>query len=120
DALLEGRDHIDAMDVSIMKGVLSDLDKCIAAATAGGSRIGPVAQLYIALWINMTGPPGKLIIWLKGGDPNLTVPIPQPGSLVGEPAIQGYLKATKYFVENPKNWPHMVESVAAGSRKLPK
>jgi hypothetical protein len=119
DALLAGKELVDAMDQSIMKDVLDDLDDAIATGAAAGHKIEPVAQLYIALWINMTGPPSKLLTWLKGGDPKLTTTIPAAGAVVGETAIQTYLKATKYFVENPKNWKHMLESVAAGVAKLP-
>lgn len=119
DALAAHKDLVDAMDAEILQGVFDDLDDCIETAKARGCEIGPVAQLYIALWINMSGKPSKLLTWLDGGDPKLTAKIPAAGKFVDMPAIQTYLQATKYFVDNKKNWPHMVESVAAGIKQLP-
>lgn len=119
DALFASKDLVDAMDEGILKGVFDDLDGCIDTATTNGRSIDPEAQLYIGLWINMSGAPSKLLTWLKGGDPALTKPIPKAGAVVDVPAIQTYLQATKYFVDNKKNWPHMLESVAAGAKLLP-
>jgi hypothetical protein len=107
------------MDQQILKGVMKDVDKCISKADAAGRSIEPEAQLYIGLWINMSGPPTKLLTWLQGGDPQLPMPIPAAGDIVDVPAIQTYLQATSYFVSNPGNWPHMVESVTAGAALLP-
>lgn len=109
DALFASKALVDAMDEKILEGVFDDLDECIDTASKAGRSIDPEAQLYIAMWINMTGPPTKLLTWLKGN----------PNTVVDVPAIQAYLKATKYFVENKKNWAHMVESADAGAKLLP-
>ena len=119
DALLAGKDLVNKMDEGILQGVFGDLDNCISTAAAAGHTIVPEAQLYIGLWINMTGPPSTLLTWLKGGNPGLSKPIPKAGAVVDVPAIQTYMKATKFFVTNPKNFNHMVESVAAGAKLLP-
>jgi len=112
-ALLAGKAKVDAMDEQILGKVYAGLDACIAAA-APQRAIAAEAQIYMALWVNMTGPPSKLIVWLKGGNPNLRKPVPVPGAVVDTPAIRTYLQATDYFIQNPRNFMHMVESVAAG------
>jgi hypothetical protein len=118
DALLAGRQLVDAMDESILGKVYDDLDTCIAKASGAGRSIAPKAALYIALWINMTGRPTKLLVWLADGNPQLRVPVPPPGTVVDGPAIETYLRATDYFTENPGNFPHMMQSVAAGVHAL--
>ncbi|MDO9710743.1 tlde1 domain-containing protein [Paracraurococcus lichenis] len=117
-ALLAGRDLVDAMDEDILQEVYDRLDTCLSKARAAGRSIDPEAQVYIALWINMTGTPTKLLAWLAGQDPGLMTPVPQPGTVVDRDAIRAYLKATNYFSENPKNFAHMEESVAAGTALL--
>ncbi|MGN6570070.1 MAG: hypothetical protein ACTHLO_01490 [Pseudolabrys sp.] len=101
---------VDAMDESILQKVYGGLDTCIVSAGDVGRSIAPVAQLYIAMWINMTGPPDKILICLQG---------PGVGNPVSETDIQTYLQVQKYFVENPKNWPHMVASAQVGAKQLP-
>ena len=81
-----------------MQDVLDDLDTCIATAAEAGRTIEAEAQLYIGLWINMTGKPSTLLTWLEGGNPRLSKPIPKAGKVVDVPAIRTYLKATKFFV----------------------
>jgi hypothetical protein len=118
-ALLRGRADVDAMDEEILQGVYGDLDTCIKTARDAGRTIDPKALLFAALWINMSGPPTKLLTWLKGGDPNLSRPVPPPGAVVTAPQIETYLRATDYYVNNPGNIPHLLESVDAGARLLP-
>jgi hypothetical protein len=117
-ALLAGQDKVDAMDELILAQVYDGLDKCISTARAAGCRIAPEAQIYMALWINMTGPPTKLLSWLQGADPGLGRPVPAPGQVVSETNIRAYLGATNYFMENPRNFMHMVESASAGIAML--
>lgn len=119
NALLASKNLVDAMDQQILKGVMKDVDKCISKASGAGRSIEPEALLYIGLWINMSGPPTKLLKWLQGDDPQLPNPIPPAGDGVDVPAIQTYLQATSYYISNPGNWPHMVESVDAGAPLLP-
>ena len=113
-ALLAGKAKVDAMDEGIIGAVYAGLDNCLTTARGAGRTIAPEAQIYIALWINMTGPPSKLLTWLSGGDPHLNKPVPPAGAAVRAGDIRAYLQATDYFVQNPRNFMHMVESVAAG------
>lgn len=114
-----GRKLVDAMDEQIAAQVLEDLDLCIGSAMSANRQIAPAAQLYMVMWINMTGKPTKLLTWLKGGDPNLTVKLKKLGSVVDVAAIEAYLKATDYYTQNPQNFAHLQESAAAGIAKLP-
>jgi hypothetical protein len=118
-ALDAHRDLVDAMDDTILTGVYGGLDKCLAAAEKAKRTIQPLAQLYVAMWINMSGPPTKMLKWLAGDDPQLGVPVEPPGKEVDVKAIQAYLKATSYYRENPRNFPHLEESAKAGAKKLP-
>ncbi len=118
-ALNAHRDLVDAMDDAILTGVYGGLDKCLAIAAKAERTIQPLAQLYIAMWINMSGPPSKMLQWLAGEDPQLGVRVEPPGKEVDVTAIQAYLKATSYYRENPRNFDHLEESANAGARKLP-
>ena len=100
-------------------GVYGGLDKCISTAAASGRTIDGEALIFMALWINMTGPPSKLLTYLKGGDPGLTKPIPKAGNVVDGPTMDAYLGATDFFVKNQKNLKHMRESQAVGAAQLP-
>jgi hypothetical protein len=111
----KGRPLVDAMDEQILADVCLKLDKCLDAASSSGRTITPEAQIYMLLWINMTGPPTDLLHWLSG---STVRSVPAPGTSVDSRAIQEYLKASKYFTENPGNFQHMFESVAAGARLL--
>ena len=62
----------------------------------------------------MTGPPSKLLVWLKGGNPGLETALQSLGSTVDGAAMEGYLRATSYYAENPGNLPHMLQCAAAG------
>ena len=117
-ALLAGRATVDAMDETILRGVYQGLDTCLTTANAAQRTIAPEAQVYIALWINMTGAPTTLLRWLQGNDPKLRKPVPTPGAEVSAADIRAYLGATDYFIENPRNFMHMVESVAVGMAQL--
>jgi hypothetical protein len=117
-ALLAGRANVDAMDETILGGVYQGLDACLATANAAQRTIAPDAQIYLALWINMSGPPTTVLRWLQGDDPKLRKPVALPGRQVGAADIRTYLGATDYFTENPRNFMHMVESVAVGTARL--
>jgi hypothetical protein len=116
-ALLNSKSLVDAMDQKILGGVFADVDRCIGAASEAGRHIEPKALIYMALWINMTGPPDKLSIWLQGGDPGLAG-VPVLGASVSGTDMEGYLRSTKYFRENPGNLPHMLRSAADGATTL--
>ncbi len=109
-ALQTGSARVDAMDENILGSVYKGLDTCNAAAAHANRSIAPVAQLYVAMWVNMTGPPDRILDFLRG---------PGVGATVGENAIQSYLRGTKYFRDNPGNFPHMVASARAGAAQLP-
>lgn len=113
-----GRQLVDQMDAELLQVVTDELDGTLAAAQKVGFDIDPVAQLYIALWINMTGPPSTLNKWI-GGSVELGVD-PPPGPTVTPSNITKYLKATRYFTMHPRNFIHMRQSVDIGAQKLPK
>ncbi len=117
-ALLASRALVDAMDEAILAGVYNSLDTCVAKASGAGRSIDPKGLIFMALWINMTGPPSKLLVWLAGGSPGLSRPVPSPGPIVNGPAMETYLRATDYYVENPGNLPHMLQCAAAGAAML--
>jgi len=104
------------MDERIIAEVYTDTDKCSDAATTGNRTIEPKALLYMALWVNMTGKPTKILEWLKGQSVG---GVAAPGPVVDTPAIEGYLLKQKYYIQNPGNFPHMRSSVAAGAALLP-
>jgi hypothetical protein len=110
---------VDEMDMAILGDVLDGLDDCIAEAVKAGRSISPKAQLYIAMWINMSGPPDKILDWIAGRDAGLRRPVPPPGEEIDVSAIEGYLKATKYYIENERNFSHLQQSAAAGAALLP-
>ncbi|SEB76385.1 Protein of unknown function [Rhizobiales bacterium GAS188] len=111
--------RVDAMDEQIIGSVYADLDKCSAKAQSAGRSIDPKPLIFMALWINMSGPPTKLLTWLSGGEPNLGRPVPPPGQLVTAAQMETYLRATDYYLANPGNIPHLLEAVAAGAALLP-
>ena len=117
-ALLAGSALVDAMDEQILGKVYDSLDTCTARATAAGRGIAAKGLIYMALWINMTGPPSTLLVWLGGGVPAMRKPVPPAGAVVDGPAMETYLGATDYFVENPGNMPHMLQCAAAGAATL--
>jgi hypothetical protein len=110
-----GRPLVDAMDDQLMQTVLAGIDSCLAAS--GSRSIDPEAQLYLALWINMTGAPTTLCRWLEGTE--IAGLAPPAGATVSAQDIGNYLQASAYFRENPRNFSHMQASVAAGTGQLP-
>ena len=54
-ALLASRQLVDQMDEFILQNVYGGLDRCVATAGQASRSIAPKAQIYMALWINMTG-----------------------------------------------------------------
>jgi hypothetical protein len=111
----EGRKLVNAMDEKIFADVCMKLDRCLDAATSSDRTITPEAQIYMLLWINMTGPPTDLLDWLSGKSVR---GVAAPGATADRSAIEEYLKASKYFTQNPGNFQHMVESVATGAKLL--
>jgi hypothetical protein len=99
-----GQTIVDQMDEQLMQTVLHGIDSCLAVRP-----IDPTAQLYLALWINMTGAPTTLLKWLAQ----------TASGSVSATDIEGYLQATAYFSQNPKNFAHMQASVTAGAALLP-
>ncbi|TBC68724.1 hypothetical protein [Rhizobium ruizarguesonis] len=118
-ALNNHRAEVDAMDEAILSEIYKGLDVCISVAQAKGRTISGKALLYAALWINMSGPPSKLLKWLVGKDPNLAHPVPKAPAVVTGDDIRAYLMATSYYVANPGNAPHLDASVKAGELLLP-
>jgi hypothetical protein len=116
-ALLNSKSLVDAMDGDILEGVFAGVDQCIGAASTAGRHVDPKALIYMALWINMSGPPNKLLIWLRGGDPGMPR-VPALGGAVSGQDMEDYLRATRYFTENPENLPHILQSAASGALML--
>jgi hypothetical protein len=114
----EGRALVDAMDEQIFADVCKKLDKCIDVAGASGKTIDPKAQIYMLLWINMSGPPTTLLDWLSGKDVTMAKSVPAPGATVDGTEVEDFLRATKYFSENDRVLQHIIESAAAGARLL--
>jgi hypothetical protein len=111
-----GRVLVDAMDEQLFSSVVAGVDRCLQAGTQRNLTITPVAILYIAPWINMTGPPTMLVAWLEGS-PELG--LPPPDTQLDEQDIVAYLKASKYFKANPQNFAHLQACVAKGVALLP-
>lgn len=112
-----GRLLVDRMDDELLKTVLAGLEECLAAAATRRFAIEPRALLYIAPWINMSGPPTLLSSWFAGA-PALGLP-PPPGPGITEQDVTLYLQATVYFQAHPKNFVHLTECVAEGAKLLP-
>jgi len=113
----DGRKLVDQMDDGLLQIVLHGVDSCIAAAQTRSLTIDGIAILYIALWVNMTGPP-NMLSRLLSGTPELGVP-PPSGPRVSQHDIESYLHATKFFVLHPRNFVHLQESVQAAIPLLP-
>jgi hypothetical protein len=118
-ALLAGRAMVDALDEYLFEGVCRYLDQCSDTAVATDRSITPQALLAMALWINKTGPPTKLLVWLSGADPGLPRPVREAPFVVDAAAIEGYLQATRYYTDHPDRLAHLREAVAAGAVDLP-
>jgi hypothetical protein len=110
-----GRQQVDAMDENIFENVCKDLDQCISSARGSGRQVTPSAQIYMILWINMTGRPTTLLDWLSGKNVSLKRPIAAPSAVVDAEDMKAYLQATAFFTENPENFPHLMHSTAAGT-----
>jgi hypothetical protein len=113
-----GRPLVDTMDEDILGDIYAGLDKCLASATEAGRTVEPKALLYLAMWINMTGPPSTVLKWLAGKPVSLAKPIGKAGAVVDGPAMETYLSATSYYSENPGNFPHAMQCAAAGMAAL--
>jgi hypothetical protein len=116
-ASADGRVLVDQMDDQLLQVVLRRLDKCLTAAATRNLAIAPIAQLYIAMWSNMTGEPDTLAKFLSGTS-ELGLPPPRPPTFA-EGDIETYLHATKFFTEHPKNFKHFQESAQKGAKLLP-
>jgi hypothetical protein len=112
-----GKQLVDAMDATLLQRVLAGIDSCTAAAAARQFTIEPAAQLYIALWVNMTGLPTTLSKWLSG-TPEVGL-APPAGSPVTAQDLETYLQANSYFRDHPDHFPHMQEAVRAALPLLP-
>lgn len=109
-----GHKLVDEMDRAILGNVFDDVRKCIATANENERCISLKALLYIAMWINMSGPPSTLLKWLKGMDVILDyhVTVPSPGDIVDGIAMESYLQKTHYFSANPANFKRLRQCAA--------
>ncbi|HLN23413.1 MAG TPA: hypothetical protein VK558_05460 [Patescibacteria group bacterium] len=108
---------VDRMDGRLLDVVLSELDSCISAAASRQQSLASAVQLYVALWVNMTGAPDTLNKWL-GGTQELGL-MPPLGPVVTKNDIEKYLQANTYFRVHPKNFVHMRDAVATAMPFLP-
>lgn len=118
-ALAAGSALVDAMDENLIAKIYADLDTCVTRGGLNGHALAPKALIYIAMWANMTGYPDQILVWLGGGAPSLRHPVAPAADMVDGPAMEAYLLATDYFIENPNNWPQMLSCAAAGAQQLP-
>jgi hypothetical protein len=112
-----GRSLVDDMDQEILAQVIDAVEVCLDTAQAAGREVEPKAAIYMAMWINMSGPPTTLKVWLAGQDVSLahhTRRVPAPGDVVTAADMEGYLEATDYYAANPRNFAHLEEAAAAG------
>lgn len=109
-----GRVLVDAMDQEIFRVVCDDLSKCMAIADENERTISLKALLYIAMWINMSGPPSTLLDWLSGKNVTFDnhVSVPPPEKIVDGVAMERYLQATHYFSANPANFKRLRQCAA--------
>ena len=112
-----GTPLVDTMDRELLTGVLGGVDSCVAAAATRGTVLAPIAFLYVAPWINMSGPPTLLNVWLSGSAVH-GVPSPNPPT-AGRTDLQAYLQATAYFQAHPRNFAHYEQCVQKGIPLLP-
>jgi hypothetical protein len=110
-----GRQLVDAMDAALFANSRNDLNVCIAKANASSRRITPEAQIQMLLWMNMTGRPTILLDFVSGKDVRR---VSAPGNPIDGPAMERFLKATKFFTENPENLNHFQAAVQKGMALL--
>lgn len=115
---VQGKSAIDAMDGQLLQVVLTELQSSLDAATQVHMSIDPTAQLYISLWVNMTGQPTSLNQWIRGINIGNGVASPTP-PIVTQNNLIAYLQASKFFVLHPRNFVHMQDSVNAAQALLP-
>lgn len=111
-----GQPLVDAMDMRILQGVLDKVDLCIASAATRSVSIEPLALLYIAPWINMTGAPDTLRSWFAG---TAVAGLAPPTPTVRGADMVTYLKKMKFYAENPRNFDHLQACVDGGAKLLP-
>lgn len=90
-----GRALVDQMDVKLLNDILAGVDAAVAVGRKHDITITPQAQLYIACWVNMTGPPDKLLNFLAGKSELGLAPPSSP--TFGETDVVTYLNATDFF-----------------------
>lgn len=112
-----GKALVDAMDNGLFMIVMRDLNACVAAAQSKNFLIEPTALLYMAVWVNMTGPPTVLTKFLEGSSESGV--LPPVGPTVTAQDMQTYLHASRYFILHPRNFLHLQASVEAAVPLLP-
>lgn len=111
----QGRSLVDAMDGELLVIVQDELQSTKDAAAAVELEIETSAQLYIALWVNMTGRPNCLNRWIGGADIGNNVACPVRPAVTSEDMAR-YLQACKYFTFHPRAFLHMRDSVNLASQ----
>lgn len=107
---------IDEMDGRLLKKVRDHVLSTVEAAARASRTVTPAAQLYTALWVNMTGAPTTLNQWIAGGqsqqEHSSLLPA-SPGAVVGGPDLLAYLGSCLFFREYPQQLERMTVAVQA-------
>jgi hypothetical protein len=116
-----GRKSVDALDQTILTGLVADLEHCAAAAARRGATVEPAALIAMALWINQFGRPTELLRWLGGGAVTLggREIAPPPGAAVTEAQfISGYVAFVPFETAHPGQIAALRDAVAVGVAAL--
>lgn len=111
-----GRSMIDALDGTTLTIVLGYVSQAMAAASGAGKTLDDGAACAVALWVNMTGAPATLDLWLGGKAVTIDgVELEPPaGPVVSQADIEGYLGHTQFFQQHARNLAHLRASIATG------
>lgn len=118
----QGRALVDEMDAKTLAGLLAEVDRCIAAVSEQSAVIARAALIGMALWINQSGEPTRLLQWLGGAHVTIQgriVPPVKRGDVIDEAAWLSYFGAIPFVVEHPNQLPRMVEAINVGLSALP-
>ena len=111
-----GRALVDQMDQNILQDVCAGVSQCLQAASGSNRTVSLRSTVYVAMWINMSGSPTKLLSWLSGQVVLLGKTSVGPAPMqIDDAAMEAYLQATPYFAVNPGNFAHLQECATAAT-----
>lgn len=111
-----GKALVDALDGVTLTMVFGYVARAMDAAASRRLTLDDGAACAVALWVNMTGAPSTLDLWLGGEAVAIDGVELQPpaGSVVSQADIEGYLSHTQFFQQHARNLAHLRASIAAG------